>query len=262
MSTILDKIIDSKKNELDVLKSEKPLNDVIAACRDAEPTRGFASAIESCEGPAIIAELKKASPTKGLLCPDFSVEKLAAAYAAHGAAAMSVLTEKTFFLGDLSYIAIAKSFSALPALRKDFIVDPYQVYEARAAGADAILLIVAALDKHLLADFLGLAHELSMDALVEVHDGLELETAAALPCDVIGVNNRNLKNGEVSIGRSIDLIGGIPAGSCKISESGIRSGQDIRTLYDAGYDGFLIGESLVASDDPGRTLANFLKTTG
>lgn len=262
MSTILDKIINSKKDELEGLKEKRPINIVIEESGAAAPPRGFAAAVKATARPAIIAELKKASPTRGLLCPDFNVERLARAYADNGAAAMSILTEKKFFMGDLSYIAAAKEASPLPALRKDFIVDPYQVYEARAAQADAILLIVAALEASELAGLLDLCHELGMDALVEVHDAAELEAAAALPCDLIGVNNRNLKTGDVSIETSIELAGMIPGVAPAISESGIRDGADIRKLLDAGFKGFLIGESLVTSGDPGKALQKLQKMNG
>jgi indole-3-glycerol phosphate synthase len=257
MSTLLGRIVSAKKEELDRIKSEKPLEAVRDAAAAAPPPRGFAKAVSSRAGSGVIAELKKASPTRGLLLADFSVERLARAYTENGAAALSVLTEKTYFQGDLSNIAAARAVCPLPALRKDFMFDPYQIIEARAAGADAVLLIAASLDRPKLAELLGLAHEYGMDALVEIHSESELEMISGLPCDIIGVNNRNLKDGTVDIGTSLALAGGLAGAHCKISESGIKNRSYIERLRDAGYDGFLIGEALVGSPDPGAALLEF-----
>jgi indole-3-glycerol phosphate synthase len=260
MNSLLARIIESKKSELESVKRQAPeeaLREVAAA---QPPARGFADALNSHKQPAVIAELKKASPTKGVLRADFDIEALAREYTEAGATAISVLTEKHFFLGDLSYIARARAVSPLPALRKDFIVDAYQIYEARAAGADAVLLIVAALSRQLLGDLHTLALESELDTLVEVHDEIELEVAMALPFGagtVIGVNNRNLKSGLVDVKTSLRLAAKIPAEYCKISESGIKSRADVQMLMDAGYNGFLIGEALVTQPRPGSALREF-----
>jgi indole-3-glycerol phosphate synthase len=265
MSTLLEKIVSSKREELEEVKRRAPESAVKeAAAAVAEAPRGFAKAISNraAQGPAVIAELKKASPIKGLLRADFDVEQLARGYSENGAAALSVLTESRFFQGDLSYIRRAKFVSSLPALRKDFIFDPYQIYEARAAGADAVLLIAASLEQPLLRDLLSLARDLGLDALVEVHDEAELERAAQLPCGLIGVNNRNLKTGVTDVGTSFNLAAKFPPGCCKISESGIKSSSDIEALREAGYHGFLIGESLVTRPDPGGALRELIGGLG
>jgi len=257
MNALLDRIISAKKEELKETKRKTPEATVREAAAGRGPTRGFARAIAGREGGAVIAELKKASPVKGLLRAEFDVEQLARQYAENGAAALSVLTESRFFMGDISYVDRARAVCALPVLRKDFIFDAYQIYEARAAGADAALLIVAALDKPLLRELIDLAHETGLDVLVETHDAQEVEIAASLPCDVIGVNNRNLKTGNVDLATSFSLAAKIPAGYCKISESGIKNGSDAAALAKAGYKGFLIGEALVTQPDPGRALRDF-----
>jgi indole-3-glycerol phosphate synthase len=254
MSTLLERILSAKREELERVKRNRPASVLREAADAALPARGFAKAVASRAGSGIIAELKKASPTKGILRPDFSVENLACAYAENGASAISVLTEKNFFLGDISYIAAARAACTLPALRKDFIFDPYQIIESRAAGADAVLLIAAALGGPLLEELIELAHESGMDALVEIHDEYELEAASGLPCDIIGVNNRNLKSGAVDIETSLRLAPKLNGAPCKISESGIKNRSDIERLRQAGFDGFLIGETLVVSPDPGAAL--------
>jgi indole-3-glycerol phosphate synthase len=260
MNSLLDKIIQSKKEDLFASKMKTPEMLLREAAAERGPTRGFAAAIRAHEPPAIIAELKKASPMKGLLRADFNVEELANEYTDAGAAALSVLTERLFFMGDLGNIGRARAVSPLPALRKDFIIDPYQIVEARAAGADAILLIVAALKQPLLEELLALAHEFQLDALVEVHDEEELRRVAELPCDVIGVNNRNLKSGLTTVRTSLTLAAKIPPEYCKISESGIKNRSDIQTLLQAGYNGFLIGEALVTQPRPGQALRELAGT--
>lgn len=258
MESLLGRIIQNRANEVEVDKKETPLSLLKDKCREADAPRGFASAIASQQGPAIIAELKKASPTKGLLCPDFDVKKIAENYSRNGAAALSVLTEKSFFQGDLQNIAIARSVSQLPVLRKDFMIDEYQVYEARAAGADAILIIAAALERSVADHLAAVAHELGLDVLLEVHSLEEIRGYEDFKYDVIGVNNRNLKTGEVTIDTSLVLASEIPGGACKISESGIKNSSDIRSLSAAGFKGFLIGETLVKSPNPGEMLRSLL----
>lgn len=258
MESLLGSIITNRTAEVEREKLETPLEFLKQKCLEAEKPRGFAASISSKRGVAIIAELKKASPTKGLLCPDFDVKRIASEYDAGGAAALSVLTEKKYFQGDLGNIALAKSVSALPALRKDFIVDDYQAFQARAAGADAILLIAAALERGQADRLAAIAHELGMDVLLEVHSLEEIRQYEGFDFDVIGVNNRNLKTGEVSLETSLSLASEIPAGACKISESGIKNSSDIRSLSDAGFKGFLIGETLVKSGSPGEMLRSLL----
>lgn len=262
MTTLLGRIVDSKREEVESAKRSKPIEEMkeTAAARGA--ARGFSRALTSGRGTRIIAELKKASPTRGLLRPDFDPAALAKQYAGNGAAAFSVLTESRFFMGDLAYIAVARAAGDLPALRKDFIMDPYQIYESRAAEADALLLIAAALERALLADLLALTHNLGMEALVEVHDERELESVLQLPCDVVGVNNRNLKDGTVDIETSIRIAPMMKNSACKISESGIKNRSDIARLSEAGYNGFLIGETLVAKPDPGLALRELIGPNG
>ncbi len=264
MSGLLAKIMENRRRELKEAKASVSLASVRVAAEEAAreaPARGFAAALRR-PGTGFVAELKKASPTKGLLRADFDPAAIAARYEEAGAAAVSVLTEATHFMGSLENLLAARRACSLPMLRKDFIFDPYQAHEARAAGADALLLIVAALEPSLLSDLLGLVHALGMDALVEVHDEAELETASGLPCDVIGVNNRNLKTGEVDIATSVRLAPMFAAGTCKISESGIKSRADVVRLEAAGYDGFLVGETLVTRPDPGEALFELSGVSG
>ncbi|HPN93916.1 MAG: Indole-3-glycerol phosphate synthase [bacterium ADurb.Bin236] len=264
MSGLLAKIMENRRRELEEAKAAVSPEAAKAAAEEAAreaPARGFAVALRK-PGASFVAELKKASPVKGLLRADFNPAAIAARYEEAGAAAISVLTEKTHFMGSLENLPAARRACSLPLLRKDFIFDPYQVCEARAAGADALLLIVAALEVSELADLMALAHSLGMDALVEVHDEAELETASGLPCDVIGVNNRNLKTGEVDIATSVRLAPMFAAGTCKISESGIKSRADVVRLEAAGYDGFLVGETLVTRPDPGEALLELSGVSG
>lgn len=256
MSGLLAKILTNRRRELEEAKAAVSPARARSAAEEAAKeaaARGFAAAIRR-PGASFVAELKKASPTKGLLRADFDPAAIAARYEESGAAAVSVLTEKTHFMGSLENILAARRACSLPILRKDFIFDRYQIYEARAAGSDALLLIVAALENSLLSDLLDLTHSLGMDALVEVHDEAELEAVSGLPCDVIGVNNRNLKTGVVDIETSVRLAPMFAEGACKISESGIKSRADVVRLEAAGYDGFLVGETLVTRPDPGEAL--------
>lgn len=229
--------------------------------RAAEHTpRGFARALraQSQRSPAIIAELKKASPSKGLIRQDFDAGVLARSLEAGGAAALSVLTDEPYFQGSLRNLELASSVTGLPCLRKDFIVDKYQIVEARAHGADAILLIAAALSDAELERFTGEAHALGLDVLCEVHSAEELERVADLGCDACGVNNRDLRTFEVSLETSLRLADQLPAGSVRVAESGIHTADDIERLRAAGFDAFLIGESLMRHADPGATLRELL----
>ncbi|GFE59022.1 indole-3-glycerol phosphate synthase TrpC [Geobacter sp. AOG1] len=259
---ILKKIVDHKRGELAAIKAGRPLSEVRAALADLEDTpRGFIRALRTCRDSgwtAIIAEVKKGSPSKGLIRPDFDPLEIAEIYRNNGAACLSVLTEEHFFLGHLRYLALIREQVGLPLLRKDFIFDPYQIYEARAAGADAILLIAAMLDLHQLRDFSALARELHLDVLLEVHDEAELELALQTDCELIGVNNRNLRTFVTDLGTTERLITSIPAERLVVSESGINSRADIVRMEQAGAGAFLIGESLMREEDIGAKLRGLL----
>lgn len=218
--------------------------------------RGFTDALRTraAHSPAIIAELKKASPSKGLIRRDFDISALAASLEAGGAAALSVLTDEPYFQGSLRNLEIASSSTDLPCLRKDFIVDQYQIVEARAYRADALLLIAAALSDAELAQFTVFAHQFGLDVLCEVHTGEELQRVRDLGCDAYGVNNRNLGTFEVSLETSLRLAEHLPAGAAHVSESGIHTAEDLEMLRAKGFDAFLIGESLMRQSDPGAAL--------
>lgn len=222
--------------------------------------RGLVHALRtrSAHSPAIIAELKRASPSKGLIRADFNVSELARSLELAGAAALSVLTDQPYFQGSLHNLEIASSLTRLPCLRKDFIVDEYQIAEARAYRADAILLIAAALSDAELARFTESAHEHGLDVLCEVHTAEELARVADLGCDAYGVNNRNLSSFEVNLETSLRLADRLPADAVRVAESGIHTGEDIERLRAAGFDAFLIGESLMRHSDPGAALQNLL----
>ncbi len=223
--------------------------------------RGFARALRrrAFDGPAILAEIKKASPSRGLIRAEFEPRMLARQLRAGGAAALSVLTDEPFFQGSLEYLEHASEVSGLPCLRKDFIVDTYQIVEARAHRADAILLIAAALTDPELEEFTAFAHEFELDVLCEVHTAEELARVRDLGCDAYGVNNRDLVSFEIHFERSLELVGDLPEGAVHIAESGIRSRGDIEELRAAGYHAFLIGESLMRQADPGAALAAWLQ---
>lgn len=222
--------------------------------------RGFARALRarSSQAPAVIAELKKASPSKGLIREDFHVPVLAASLKAGGATALSVLTDEAFFQGSLRNLEVASASTGLPCLRKDFIVDEYQIVEARAHGADAILLIAAALSDSDLARFTNFAHRIGLDVLCEVHTDEELTRVLDLSCDAYGVNNRNLSTFDVSLETSLRLIERLPAGAVRVAESGINTAADLELLRSVGFDAFLIGESLMRQADPGAALRALL----
>ena len=223
--------------------------------------RGFARALRDAAqtGPAILAEIKKASPSKGLIRADFSPALLARQLRDGGAAALSVLTDEPFFQGSLTYLEQASEASGLPCLRKDFIVDEFQILEARAHRADAILLIAAALNDEELSRFTAQAHELDLDVLCEVHTAQELARVRGLGCDAYGVNNRDLVTFDVRLEASLELAAQLPPGTVHIAESGIGSRADIDRLRTAGYHAFLIGESLMRQPDPGAALAGWLQ---
>jgi indole-3-glycerol phosphate synthase len=255
--TILEKIMRAKARELNGSKAKLPARSLEEVLDRAPDIRPFRRALLA-HPPAVIAEIKKASPSAGVIREDFDPLAVAGEYAAAGAAALSVLTEVHHFLGGLETLARVRWRSNLPLLRKDFIVDPYQVLEARHAGADAVLLIAALLDAPALEGLRRAAETHGMEALVEVHDEPELEKALASGATLVGVNNRNLATLEVSLDVSLRLARLLPKGVTAVSESGIRTGEDIRRLRDAGYRGFLVGESLMRSPSPGAALRQLL----
>lgn len=247
--SILGKIAETKKQEVARLKRERGLHSLKEGALSQAPPRDFLKAVHRPGKLSLIAELKKASPSKGVLREDFRIEPLAKAYAAAGAQALSVLTDVQYFQGQLSYLKKAKQAAGLPALRKDFLIDEHQLYEAREAGADAVLLITAMLSLEQLKEFQALALELSMAALVEVHDAGELETALKAEAKLVGINNRNLNDFTVSLQTSLDLMRHCPRGLPVVSESGIFTREDCLLLQKAGASAVLVGEAFMTSDD-------------
>ena len=262
MSTpdILKKIIAVKYEEVAAAGKGLPLSAVRAAAESAgrdNPARDFAGAVvarATAGQSAVIAEIKKASPSKGVLRADFRPAEIAADYATHGAACLSVLTDRQFFQGAPEYLQAARAACALPVLRKDFLVAPYQVFEARAMGADAILLIAAALDLPTLRDFEAIAQALGMAVLVEVHDAAELELALELETPLVGINNRNLRTFEVSLQTTLELLPRIPAGRTVVTESGILAPADVALMQQHDIHAFLVGEAFMRAAQPGETL--------
>jgi indole-3-glycerol phosphate synthase len=254
---ILKKIMHRKAEEVLARAEHLPLRELAVGLADAAPTRGFADALAArieAGGPAVIAEIKKASPSKGVLRADFRPAEIAASYARWGATCLSVLTDHDFFQGSESHLAEARAACTLPVIRKDFIVDPYQIYEARAMGADCILLIVACLGDAALADLSGLATELGLDTLVEVHDAEEMARATAVSGRLIGINNRNLRTFEVSLETTIGLLDRVPEGRLLVTESGIFAPADVARMRRHGVQAFLVGEAFMRADDPGKEL--------
>jgi len=258
LSDILNKILAVKREEVAAALAARPLAAVRADAEAQAPARDFVAAIRAriaAGRAAVIAEVKKASPSKGILRADFRPAEIAADYAAHGAACLSVLTDRDFFQGAPEYLQAARAACALPVLRKDFIVDAYQIVEARAMGADAILLIAAALDLAALREFEALAHELGMAVLVEVHNGDELELALQLETPLVGINNRNLRTFEVSLQTTLDLLPRIPQARIVVTESGILAAEDVELMRRADVNAFLVGEAFMRAASPGQALA-------
>ena len=255
---ILTRILEQTKITLAERKRSVSLDRLIEQARDQEPALDFAAALSRPDTVNIIAEAKKASPSKGIICADFDPVNIARCYEENGAGAISVLTEEHFFQGHLDYLKDIRRAVSIPLLRKDFIIDPYQVYEARAAGADAILLIAAMLESPELKTLLHLAQDLGMHALVEVHTTEELKKALNVQPSVIGINNRNLDTFSTNIETTVHLRALIPKGIITVSESGIDTPDNIRRLRSCGIDAFLIGESLMREADPGLKLGQFL----
>ncbi len=262
MSDILDKIVAVKHQEVAAAKKKKPLEAVREDAESRVLTRDFVGALRAkiaAGQAAVIAEIKKASPSKGVLREDFIPADIAQSYAegdgAVSAACLSVLTDRQFFQGSPDYLKQARASCALPVLRKDFMVDPYQVYEARAMGADAILLIAACLDDARMAELEAIATGLDMAVLVEVHDGDELQRALKLKTPLLGINNRNLKTFEVSLQTTLGLLPDVPADKLLITESGILSRADVQSMRAAGVHAFLVGEAFMRAQEPGLALA-------
>ena len=247
----LDTIIAHKREEVALQKQAKSLDAWKAETESAPPPRDFLAALRA-PGISLIAEVKKASPSKGLLCPDFDPVRLARAYAANGAAAISVLTDARFFQGSLDDLRAVRQAVDVPVLRKDFVVDPYQVYEARAAKADAVLLIVAALDDETLHHLYALIRQLNMAALIEVHDAADLTRALALPPRLIGVNNRDLRTFHVTLDTTAALRPRVPDNVVFVAESGIHTPEDVARLAGIGVDAMLVGEALVTAENIGE----------
>ncbi len=247
--TMLDTILEVKRGEVAERRAATTLADLDARARAMSPPRGFRAALDAAPGHALICEIKKASPSKGLIRGNFDPPAHARAYAAGGAACLSVLTDQPFFQGHEDYLVAARAACDLPVLRKDFMVDPWQVAEARAIGADAILIIVAALDDGAMAEIEAAAIERGMDVLVEVHDAAELERATRLRSRLIGVNNRNLKDFTVDFARTYELVARAPDGCTFVAESGLTRRADLDAMAERGVRCFLIGEALMRQDD-------------
>ncbi|SDZ92250.1 indole-3-glycerol phosphate synthase [Desulfuromusa kysingii] len=257
---ILDQILQTKRVEIAADRLRQPLRELKKKLATVDPVRGFARHLRqsSLSGTAVIAEVKKGSPSKGIIREDFDPVDIARSYERSGASCLSVLTDFEYFYGSLDYLGMIRRQVDLPLLRKDFIVDPYQIYQARVAGADAILLIAAALDDGRLLELAELATELELDTLLEVHNGAELERALQLPVDLIGINNRNLKNFVTDLGVTESLAGKIPRQQVAVAESGIHNRADIERLQRSGAGAFLIGESLMREKDIEAKLRSLL----
>ena len=257
MADILERILAVKRAEIAHAGARKSFAEVLADARAQGAPRDFAGALRakiSAGRAAVIAEIKKASPSRGVLREDFDPGAIARSYADHGAACLSVLTDREFFQGLPEHLVAARAACALPVLRKDFIVDPYQVAEARAMGADCILLIVAALDAALMVELECAAQELGMAVLVEVHDRGELESALALSTPLVGINNRNLRTFKTRLETTLDLLAVVPGDRIVVTESGIMGLEDVRRMREAGVHGFLVGEAFMRAKDPGKAL--------
>ena len=257
-SGILERILEVKREEVAAASRIKPLRTVRSEAESAPRPRDFLAALKTrieAGRPGVIAEIKKASPSKGVLREQFQPAEIAASYARHGAACLSVLTDLQFFQGRPEYLAQARAASGLPALRKDFLTDPYQIYEARVLGADSVLLIVAALDLPRMLDLEAISVGLGMAVLVEVHDQFELDTALALHTPLLGINNRNLRTFETRLETTLELLDRIPEDKVLITESGISAPQDVALMRQHGIHGFLVGEAFMRSPDPGVELA-------
>ena len=258
MSDILQKILATKRREVATARAAVPMDELERRALDATPPRGFAAALQgrvASGRPAVIAEIKRSSPSKGLIRADFDPARIAAAYAANGAACLSVLTDREYFGGSREDLEAARAACELPVIRKDFIVDPYQVVESRAWGADCILLIMDAAPDATLARLEVLANSLGMDVLVESHDADQLKRALRLSTPLVGVNNRDLRNFGIRLETTLELAGLVPAGRLLVSESGIATPEDVRRLRSGKVSAYLVGGALMAAEDPGKALS-------
>jgi indole-3-glycerol phosphate synthase len=263
MSDILKKILARKAEEIAESSAHVNINELRELASTASPVRGFVNSIQSRidQGqPAVIAEIKKASPSRGILRENFDPASIAASYERGGAACLSVLTDVDFFQGSSGYLKQARDACSIPVLRKDFMIDPYQVFEARAMGADCILLIVAALGDAQMSELAELAYNLELDVLVEVHDSDEVERALKLPVTLVGINNRNLRTFETSLQTTIDLLDKIPDDRIVVTESGILSATDVELMRAHQVETFLVGEAFMRVDDPGAGLRSLFFT--
>jgi len=258
---ILDEIIENKTSEVEISKTSLPLEQIQEQIKDALPSRNFFDAINPKGELKIISEVKHASPSKGVFREDFDPVQIAKSYSRGGASAISVLTDEKYFRGSLSFLKNIRAEVDTPLLRKDFIIDPYQVYEARLFGADAILLIIAALDQTSLSELLELTHSLQMNAIVEVHDENELDRALEADARIIGINNRDLRTFDVDLNVSINLSKKVPGDKIVIAESGIGSIEDIDRLRGEGVHVFLIGETFMKAPDPGQKLKQLIESS-
>jgi indole-3-glycerol phosphate synthase len=257
MSDILSTILATKASEVAQRAKRCPISLLRQKCETADVTRGFADAISHQIGlgnPAVISEIKKASPSKGVIRSDFKPAEIALSYAQHGATCLSVLTDEKYFQGHDEFVGQARSVCLLPVIRKEFIINPYQVYESRLIGADAILLIVAALGDASLLELSTLAQDLNMDVLVEVHDQQELERALSLPCNLIGINNRNLRTFETSLDTTLGLLELIPDDRIVVTESGIHTREDVAPMRKHNVNAFLVGGAFMRANQPGEKL--------
>ena len=255
---ILQKILQRKREEITERSAKLSLQDLTALAQDADAPRGFIAAIENKiaeGGAAVIAEIKKASPSKGLLRENFVPADIATSYASHGAACLSVLTDADYFQGSEAYLQQARAACELPVIRKDFIIDPYQVAEARAINADCILLIVAALDDETLQSLLAQAHELGMDVLMEVHDREEMQRALNTGARLIGINNRNLRTFDTTLDTTLGMLDMVPDDRILVTESGIHTPADVKRMRDNQVHAFLVGEAFMRAEEPGEKLA-------
>lgn len=249
MSSVLKEICDVKAKHVQAQKQKFSLSELESIAANAEKPRGFINALKSANGPALIAEVKKASPSKGIIREDFDPAEIARIYEDNGATCLSVLTDEPYFQGHDDYFKAVKAKVKLPMLRKDFMIDPYQIIESRALGADCILIIMAALSDNQAAELYKTSESLGMDVLIEVHNEEELERSLPLSPQMIGVNNRNLKTLNVDTQTSFDLLDKIPNNTLKVAESGLSDSETIQKLHNAGYSAFLIGESIMREND-------------
>ena len=258
MADILQRILEVKRREVAEARARLPIEALEREARHSGPPRGFERALRAkiaAGKPAVIAEIKRASPSQGLIRADFDPARIAASYEENGAACLSVLTDREFFGGSREDLQAARAACALPVIRKDFIIDPYQVFEARAWGADCILLIMDAAPDDELARLERLAHDLGMDVLVESHDGAQLERALRLATRLVGINNRDLRTFRTTVDTTIGLLGSIPPGRLAVTESGVSSQEDVARLKCANVSAYLVGGAFMAADDPGKELA-------